>query len=266
MQERDRRRHRDGARRVPALAGDRGRGRGGARAHPAWARRVARAARAPTTALFGIVQGSIYPRLRERATRSSPPLDFDGYAIGGVAVGERRARRAAPWSSASRTPCPERKPRYLMGVGTPETCCTPSRHGVDLFDCVLPARNGRHGLLYTRAGVLRIKNAASGTTSARSIPSAAARSAAACRGRFCTISSAAGEITGAVWRRCTISASSLTSWAMLEKLSRPDVRVRPGASPAVAQRGTPIRAPAVEEERLGTRRHPVPTPAEGPIR
>jgi queuine tRNA-ribosyltransferase len=125
----------------------------------AWARRARERHRGGATALFGIVQGSVYPRLRERAIAELTALDFDGYAIGGVSVGEPPASvhqtiaRCAP-------ALPAERPRYLMGLGTPADLVHGVRHGIDLFDCVLPARNARHGLLYTRAGVLRIKNAA----------------------------------------------------------------------------------------------------------
>jgi queuine tRNA-ribosyltransferase len=126
----------------------------------AWARRALSARRASAaTALFGIAQGSTYRRLRERAAAELGRLPFDGYAIGGVSVGEPSAERraAVEWTAAA---LPAERPRYLMGVGTPEDLHHAVRQGVDLFDCVLPARNGRHGLLFTRAGVLRIKNAA----------------------------------------------------------------------------------------------------------
>ena len=116
----DRRRPGDGARRVPAVAGDRGR-----RLRPRsigpwrWARRSRECHRGGPTALFGIVQGSVYPRLRQRAIEELEPLDFDGYAIGGVAVGEGTA--ASRDVVARFAPAlPDDKPRYLMGVGTPD--------------------------------------------------------------------------------------------------------------------------------------------------
>ena len=86
-------------------------------------------------------------------------LPFDGYAIGGVSVGEPEAERRAvvEWTAPA---LPEERPRYLMGVGTPEDLAHAVEQGIDLFDCVLPARNGRHGLLFTRDGLVRIKNAA----------------------------------------------------------------------------------------------------------
>jgi queuine tRNA-ribosyltransferase len=125
----------------------------------AWARRSRERHHGGATALFGIVQGSVYPRLRERAIEEITALDFDGYALGGVSVGEPAA--ASDDVVARFAPAlPEERPRYLMGLGTPDDLVHGVRHGVDLFDCVLPARNARHGLLYTRAGVVRIKNAA----------------------------------------------------------------------------------------------------------
>lgn len=123
-----------------------------------WAERAVAARSARDTALFGIVQGSSFRHLREAGARALAALPFDGYAIGGVSVGEPLGpRRAAiEWT----TPClPAERPRYLMGVGTIDDMLHAIRHGVDMFDCVLPARNGRHGLLYTRGGALRIKNA-----------------------------------------------------------------------------------------------------------
>ncbi len=125
-----------------------------------WARRALASRRAAErTALFGIAQGSTHRRLRERAARELSELPFDGFAIGGVSVGEPEPERRAvvEWTAPA---LPEDRPRYLMGVGTPADLHHAVTQGVDLFDCVLPARNGRHGLIYTREGLLRIKNAA----------------------------------------------------------------------------------------------------------
>ena len=124
-----------------------------------WARRSREHRSSESTALFGIVQGSFYPRLRERAIRELEALDFDGYALGGVSVGEGPELSAEIVARFAPT-LPEQRPRYLMGLGTPADLIHGVRHGVDLFDCVLPARNARHGVLYTREGTLRIKNAA----------------------------------------------------------------------------------------------------------
>jgi queuine tRNA-ribosyltransferase len=126
-----------------------------------WARRSreAWAACPGAGALFGIVQGSVFPALRERAARELAELDLDGYAIGGVSVGESvDDRRRVVAETAPQLP--EGKPRYLMGVGTPADVAHAVAAGVDLFDCVLPTRNARHGLLFTRGGTLQIRNAA----------------------------------------------------------------------------------------------------------
>jgi queuine tRNA-ribosyltransferase len=107
--------------------------------------------------LFGIVQGGTHEDLRTAAARAILDLEFDGYAIGGVAVGEsKEAIRAITAFSAPLLP--QAKPRYLMGVGTPADLLASVRAGVDLFDCVLPTRNGRMGHAYTRAGEVTIKH------------------------------------------------------------------------------------------------------------
>ena len=109
-------------------------------------------------ALFGIVQGGIYPDLRRQAVESMGLLNFDGYALGGVSVGEPKeimyniADTVTPLLPAS-------KPRYLMGVGTPEDIVFGVSCGVDLFDCVIPTRSARHGLLFTNSEKIVIKNA-----------------------------------------------------------------------------------------------------------
>lgn len=108
--------------------------------------------------LFGIAQGSVYENLRLRAAKELTALDFPGYAIGGVSVGEGvEHRRFAVEVTAPALP--EDKPRYLMGLGTPLDLLHGVRHGIDLFDCVMPARHARHGQLFTRNGVIKIKNA-----------------------------------------------------------------------------------------------------------
>jgi len=99
--------------------------------------------------LFAIVQGSAYRALRERGAGELAALGFDGYAIGGVSVGEPATERraAVEWTAPA---LPAERPRYLMGVGYPRDILHAVSHGVDLFDCVLPARNARHGVLFTR--------------------------------------------------------------------------------------------------------------------
>ncbi|MFQ5350322.1 MAG: tRNA-guanine transglycosylase, partial [Thermoanaerobaculia bacterium] len=108
--------------------------------------------------LFAIAQGSVFPELRERAAGELAALEFDGHAIGGVSVGEPPAARR-DMVAVTAPALPADRVRYLMGVGTPADIVAAVSHGVDLFDCVLPTRNARHGLLFTRDGVLRIKNA-----------------------------------------------------------------------------------------------------------
>jgi queuine tRNA-ribosyltransferase len=121
-----------------------------------WAQRARRVYRGPGL-LFGILQGGTDEDLRRQAAQPLVDLDFPGYAIGGVAVGEsKEAIRSVARYAAGLLP-PE-KPRYLMGVGTPADLLESVRAGVDLFDCVLPTRNGRMGHAYTRAGEVAIKH------------------------------------------------------------------------------------------------------------
>ena len=124
----------------------------------AWARRSREVGLEGSGSLFGIVQGSVFPELRRQAVEDLVALDFDGYAIGGVSVGEPKDLRRAVVETAAPL-LPESKPRYLMGLGTPSDLLHAVRQGTDLFDCVLPSRNARHGVLFTRNGVIRIKNA-----------------------------------------------------------------------------------------------------------
>jgi queuine tRNA-ribosyltransferase len=123
-----------------------------------WARRARAAWRGTGGALFGIVQGGVFPDLRQRAAADLAALDFDGYAIGGVSVGEPAAQRRAVVEETAPA-LPAARPRYLMGVGYPADILHAVSCGVDLFDCVLPARNARHGVLFTRQGVIKIRHA-----------------------------------------------------------------------------------------------------------
>jgi queuine tRNA-ribosyltransferase len=107
-------------------------------------------------ALFGIVQGGVYPNLREESVHELTKIGFDGYAIGGLAVGEPAEEKTRILQS---TRLPEDRPRYLMGVGTPEDIVEAVGAGIDMFDCVLPTRNARNGWLFTRHGDIRIRNA-----------------------------------------------------------------------------------------------------------
>ena len=111
-----------------------------------------------TQVLFGIVQGGMFPDLRRESAQRTVELDFPGYAIGGLSVGEPRPMTYEMVDNAIRF-LPEDKPRYLMGVGTPEEIVHYVAQGVDMMDCVLPTRAARHGLLFTSQGRITIKNA-----------------------------------------------------------------------------------------------------------
>ena len=123
-----------------------------------WARRSKEAHDGNANALFGIVQGGVYEALRDLSLAGLTDIGFDGYAIGGLSVGEakpemlRILRHTAPR-------LPAEKPRYLMGVGTPRDIIDAVAAGIDMFDCVLPTRNGRNGWLYTSGGVIKLRNA-----------------------------------------------------------------------------------------------------------
>ncbi len=109
-------------------------------------------------ALFAIVQGSVYPHLREESARALVSMDFDGYAIGGLAFGEPKVERDKIIALTAKI-LPWGKPRYVMGVGFPEDIIDSVTSGIDLFDCVLPTRNARTGCVFTRRGKLVVKNA-----------------------------------------------------------------------------------------------------------
>ncbi|WP_188794681.1 tRNA guanosine(34) transglycosylase Tgt [Dyella nitratireducens] len=109
-------------------------------------------------ALFGIVQGSVYENLRKRSAEGLIQIGFDGYAIGGLAVGEPEAERNHTLDITVPL-LPQDRPRYLMGVGRPEDIVEAVRRGIDMFDCVMPTRNARNGFLFTSQGTLRIRNA-----------------------------------------------------------------------------------------------------------
>jgi len=109
-------------------------------------------------ALFGIVQGGMFESLREESALALTELDLPGYAIGGVSVGEPKEDMRRIVAHTPRR-LPAAKPRYLMGVGTPEDIVEGVACGVDLFDCVMPTRNARNGHLFTRFGDLRLRNA-----------------------------------------------------------------------------------------------------------
>jgi len=123
-----------------------------------WAARSRQAHGANSAALFGIVQGGMHEMLRDDSLRGLVDIGFDGYALGGLSVGEPKddmLRILAHTAPA----LPADKPRYLMGVGTPADILLAVSYGIDMFDCVMPTRNARHGHLFTHQGVVRIRNA-----------------------------------------------------------------------------------------------------------
>ena len=123
-----------------------------------WAARSKSAHGESQSSLFGIVQGGMYPELRQRSAAGLIDIGFDGYAIGGLSVGEPEDERLLVLD-ATCPALPEDRPRYLMGVGRPEDIVAAVARGVDMFDCVMPTRAGRHGLAFTRFGKINLKNA-----------------------------------------------------------------------------------------------------------
>ncbi len=124
----------------------------------AWAERCVKAKSRPDQALFGIIQGGIYPELRLRSAEFLSSLDLPGYAIGGLSVGETKAETLSILDLVDDC-LPANKPRYLMGVGSPEDLVTGVLRGVDIFDCVLPTRLARHHAAMTRTGRINLANA-----------------------------------------------------------------------------------------------------------
>jgi len=122
-----------------------------------WAERSRRAHEGNDAALFGIVQGGVYPALRARSAAGLIDIGFDGYAVGGLAVGEPQDERERTLDETVPL-LPADAPRYLMGVGRPEDIVEAVRRGIDMFDCVMPTRNGRNGHYFTRFGTVRIRN------------------------------------------------------------------------------------------------------------
>jgi queuine tRNA-ribosyltransferase len=137
---------------------DRGEARTAAHRSLEWAARSKKARSRPDQALFGIVQGGAFEDLRRENARALVTLDFDGYGVGGLSVGEPK-EVMREMTAVAAAELPEDRPRYLMGVGTPLDILESVALGIDLFDCVLPTRNARNGTLFTSAGKLAIKNA-----------------------------------------------------------------------------------------------------------
>ncbi len=123
-----------------------------------WAKRSKDAHGDSPSALFGIVQGGMYEHLRSESLQGLSDIDFDGYAIGGLSVGEPKEDMIRVLDHLTES-MPEDKPRYLMGVGKPADIVEAVRRGIDMFDCVMPTRNARNGHLFTAEGVIKIRNA-----------------------------------------------------------------------------------------------------------
>ncbi|MGZ8271692.1 MAG: tRNA guanosine(34) transglycosylase Tgt [Methylophilus sp.] len=123
-----------------------------------WAKRSKDAHQGNENALFGIIQGGMYEDLRDISLNGLTEIDFDGFAIGGLSVGEPKEdmQRILAYTAPK---MPQSKPRYLMGVGTPEDLVAAVSQGIDMFDCVMPTRNARNGWLFTQYGDVKIKNA-----------------------------------------------------------------------------------------------------------
>ena len=122
-----------------------------------WAKRCIKSHKSDS-AIFGIVQGGMYRDLREESLNKITEMNFDGIALGGLSVGESKEEKTEILEFMS-DKLPEDKPRYLMGVGTPQDIVEAVRYGIDMFDCVLPTRNARNGQLFTSEGVINIRNA-----------------------------------------------------------------------------------------------------------
>jgi len=127
-----------------------------------WAQRSKDAHGDNPSALFGIIQGGMYEHLRDESLQELAKIGFDGYAIGGLSVGEPKDEMIKVLDHVAYK-MPEDKPRYLMGVGKPEDIVEAVRRGIDMFDCVMPTRNARNGHLFTHTGVVKLRNAANKT-------------------------------------------------------------------------------------------------------
>ena len=123
-----------------------------------WAKRCREAKRREDQALFGIVQGGMHSELREMSAEALSEMDFDGYALGGLSVGEEKGLMHEVMGYSAPL-LPAEKPRYAMGIGAPEDLVEGINSGIDMFDCVMPTRNARNGMLFTKTGSINIKNA-----------------------------------------------------------------------------------------------------------
>ncbi len=163
----------------------------------------------PGQAQFGIVQGGVFPGLREESARQTVEIGFEAYAIGGLSVGEPPA---VMYEMVSRTtPClPADRPRYLMGTGTPEDLVESVARGIDLFDCVLPTRNARNGQLFTRAGRINIKNARYAEDDRPLDPECACYTCRTCSGPICVTCFRPTRSTRLPLTRCITCTFTLT--------------------------------------------------------
>jgi queuine tRNA-ribosyltransferase len=123
-----------------------------------WAFRCKEAKQRPDQALFGIVQGGMHRELRKMSAEELVALEFDGYALGGLSVGEEKGLMHEVMAFSAPM-LPDEKPRYAMGIGSPEDLIEGINSGIDMFDCVMPTRNARNGMLFTSTGSINIKNA-----------------------------------------------------------------------------------------------------------
>ena len=122
-----------------------------------WAQRCKVAHADNPSALFGIVQGGMYTELRKESLQQLQQIGFDGYALGGLSVGEPKEEMLHVLDSIA-AQLPQHKPRYVMGVGTPQDLVDAVSRGIDMFDCVMPTRNARNGYLFTSGGLLKLRN------------------------------------------------------------------------------------------------------------
>jgi queuine tRNA-ribosyltransferase len=163
-----------------------------------WAEHSRRAFQArPGYAQFGIVQGGVFPDLRRRSVESLLPMGFEGYAIGGLAVGEGQATMLAV-IEATAPLLPQDRPRYLMGVGKPADLVAAVLRGIDMFDCVLPTRSGRTAQAFTRRGTVNLRNARHGEDGAPLDPDCACPACRHYSRAYLHHLTRAGEILGAV--------------------------------------------------------------------
>ena len=161
-----------------------------------WAKRCHAAHGDNPAALFGIVQGGMHAKLRMESLVGLKEIGFDGYALGGLSVGESEAERLAVLEAVAHE-MPKDRPRYLMGVGTPEDLVEAVGQGLDIFDCVMPTRNARNGQLFTSEGVVRIRNSMpTRTIPAPWTPSATAIPAGTTAGPTCEHLDKCGEMLG----------------------------------------------------------------------